>query len=449
MATNVRKRLDRGPNAYELRVFLGRDADGKIRHKSVLFRGTQRAAEREQRRLEAERLLAPAPVPHRSARAWGPTTTINDAIAGWRANGWQDLSPTTTRGFESFIFNHIEPSIGNRTIVSLSPYDIEVFLRQLKNKGLSQASVRQTRAILRRACGLVRKWSGNILPNPVADAEMPKWTLDEQRQPRRSPTVTEVRRILYTAEQEGDVRVFSYLRFDAATGVRRGEACAIRWKDLDFTTNTVSIHDSIVTKHGGSVVKEPKSWAGVRRTTFDGRTAEVLHALLKETERVGAMAGFRVEPEHFVFAMKLPGTKPPYPDTFSHAFRRIRSLAGVASDVSIHSLRHFQSTELDAVLSTRQKQARLGWSTIQMAHHYTDAVPEEDQRAAEHIGRLLDGEAASSEPQRGQGPIPPPEGAGVSTRIAPKTRSTARRGTESRPLMRTTGRGKSPRRIER
>ena len=46
------------------------------------------------------------------------------------------------------------------------------------------------------------------------------------------------------------------------------------------------------------------------------------------------------------------------------------------------------------VISEAQKQARLGWSTVKMARHYTGVVPEEDCRAAEHIGGLLAGVAA-------------------------------------------------------
>ncbi len=58
--------------------------------------------------------------------------------------------------------------------------------------------------------------------------------------------------------------------------------------------------------------------------------------------------------------------------------------------VHLHSLRHFQSTELDSVVTEAQKQARMGWSTIHMARHYTDIVSSEDRRAADHIGALLD-----------------------------------------------------------
>ncbi len=53
-------------------------------------------------------------------------------------------------------------------------------------------------------------------------------------------------------------------------------------------------------------------------------------------------------------------------------------------------LRRFQTTELDSVVSEAQKHARMGWSTIHMTRHHTDAVSTEDRRAADRIGALLD-----------------------------------------------------------
>ncbi|MCU4187029.1 hypothetical protein K6U06_21870 [Acidiferrimicrobium sp. IK] len=100
MAGSLRQRPDRGADAWELRVYLGRDAAGKVRHRSVLFRGTKRSAQRELTRLTAEQDRAPAVVPEDAARAWGPATTINDAIEAWQANGWDDLSPSTARRYE-------------------------------------------------------------------------------------------------------------------------------------------------------------------------------------------------------------------------------------------------------------------------------------------------------------------------------------------------------------
>jgi hypothetical protein len=56
--------------------------------------------------LVAEQESAPAAVPEEPV-AWGPTTTVNDAIAAWREHGWEDLSPKTAGRYESCWENHI------------------------------------------------------------------------------------------------------------------------------------------------------------------------------------------------------------------------------------------------------------------------------------------------------------------------------------------------------
>ena len=127
---------------------------------------------------------------------------------------------------------------------------------------------------------------------------------------------------------------------------------------------------------------------------LDQVTLSSLLALRRETDELAAWEASSLEPSHFVFATELPGVLPPHPDTMSHAFSHIRAQAGVSADVHLHSLRHFQATVLDPVISEAQKQSRLGWSTVHMARHYTDGVEEEDRRAAEHLGALLaEGEA--------------------------------------------------------
>ncbi|MGA2211464.1 MAG: hypothetical protein ABSH30_17760, partial [Acidimicrobiales bacterium] len=108
---------------WELRVFLGRDSTGRVRHRSVTFRGTKRAAARELTRLAADNewsaaIAEPGPV------EWGPLTTVNDAIEGWKRNGWQDLSPNTVRGYQGVWDRHVRASIGTRRIATLSPYEL-------------------------------------------------------------------------------------------------------------------------------------------------------------------------------------------------------------------------------------------------------------------------------------------------------------------------------------
>ena len=433
MAGSIRKRPDKGPNAYELRVYLGRDDSGRTRHKSKLFHGTKRAAEMELARLVTGQADKPAHTPHERERAFGPSTTINMAIEAWKDNGWQDLSPSTTLRYTSIWSKQIKDSIGRRRIASLGPYDVEMFLRNLKAAGLSEASVRQTRALLHRACRLTRKWSGNTLPNPVSGTEMPDWLLHEQPEPVRAPTPSEVRALLAAASSLG-VRQHAFIAVIASTGMRRGEACALRWEDVNLESARLTIDESIVAAEGGAQVRAPKTRASVRAVAIDAVTVQSLRALRSESDALAALGEFSLDQRHFVFASELPADAPPHPDSMSKAFARIRADAGVSRDIHLHSLRHFQATALDAVISEAQKQSRLGWSTVHMARHYTDSVEAEDRRAAEHIGALLSG-TAGDEPQVGhtsptEDPAPKATGSGRTDGSKPSSRrSTARRAT--------------------
>jgi integrase len=382
-------RLIRGDDIWELRVFVGRDSRGRVRHLHRTFHGSRRAAERELAGLIAAQDAMPAPVPEEPVR-WGATTTVNDAIDAWRANGWEDLSPKTQRDYESTWQRYIKSAIGRSRIASLSTYDVERHLRALKTQGLGHDTVRHVRNMLNRACRLARKWSGGVLPNPVVDSELPSWSID-QRGEVRAPDREEVMLLLRAAaDGHVDVRVAVFVRVLAATGMRRGEACALRWSDVDEEFRSIRIDESIVTAAGGAEVKGPKTRASIRRTAIDAGTGAELRRLRSVQDDLSRVCEVPLDPAAFIFSFVPGGAVPPHPDAMSKAFTRVRTHAGVARDIHLHSLRHFQATALDSVISERQKQARLGWSTVQMARHYTDAITAEDKRAADHVGRLLE-----------------------------------------------------------
>jgi integrase len=248
--------------------------------------------------------------------------------------------------------------------------------------------VRQVRAFLHRACRLARKWSNGVLPNPVSDTDIPEWQLHERGPAVRAPSVEEVRALVTAAGDEG-LRLGVFVRVAAASGARRGEVCALRWGGVDLETGAIRISESIVLDHGGVVVRQPKTRASSRRVALDPDTVGALAALRDQAVRDAAVAGVDVPADAFVFGTEPGGFAAPHPDAMSHAFGRIRERAGVSADVHLHSLRHFQSTVLDSVISEAQKQARMGWATVQMARHYTDAVSDEDRRAAAYVGDVL------------------------------------------------------------
>ena len=80
------KRPMSAKDTWQLRVYIGRDSKGRVKHLHRTFRGSERAADRELARLITEQDLKPAPVTDEPTQ-WGPKTTVNDAIAAWKENG--------------------------------------------------------------------------------------------------------------------------------------------------------------------------------------------------------------------------------------------------------------------------------------------------------------------------------------------------------------------------
>ena len=169
-----------GADAWELRVFLGRDSRGRVRHKSRTFRGSKRAAEKERRGSSLAQDFEPE-VPREPETAdVERRPPLNDAIEGWKQNGWDDLSPVTVRRYENVWKVHIEKTIGRAADRCADPLRGGALLPEAQGATVPDVRPFATSGrVLNRACRLARKWSNNTLPNPIEDTELPSWGIDE------------------------------------------------------------------------------------------------------------------------------------------------------------------------------------------------------------------------------------------------------------------------------
>ncbi|MGH9180879.1 MAG: hypothetical protein ACRDY5_04100, partial [Acidimicrobiales bacterium] len=121
---------------------------------------------------------------------------------------------------------------------------------------------------MHRACRLARRWSGNRLPNPVTDTELPEWALADQARRVRAPAPGEVHALLGVAK-EIDQRFAAFLRVVAASRARGGEVCALRWNDIDAAAGTVVIDEAVIAEDGGAQIKGPKNRSSIRTLALD------------------------------------------------------------------------------------------------------------------------------------------------------------------------------------
>lgn len=117
-------------------------------------------------------------------------------------------------------------------------------------------------------------------------------------------------------------------------GLRRSEVCGLKFSDIDFTTNTLTVNGKIVKTKGGEKGKphyiyslKLKSSSSNRTLPFGEQFAEYLKSLIKE----------ETQPDDFVFTI---GSKDfVRPDRITYNFNKILKECNLPH-IRFHDLRH-------------------------------------------------------------------------------------------------------------
>jgi len=108
---------------------------------------------------------------------------------------------------------------------------------------------------------LHRNVAALVQPPKVPKSKMSVWT-DEQL----------VEFLNYTKHY----RYCMIILLAATCGLRRGEAIALRWEDVDLTKGTITINQSYTRGERGHIFQEPKTKAGIRTIALPQMTIEAL-----------------------------------------------------------------------------------------------------------------------------------------------------------------------------
>jgi integrase len=376
----IRQRGD----AWELRVYLGNDpVTGKQRYASRTVRGGKREAQRVLNEMvsEAERGLA--------VRS---SATVGELLEAWFEMAKGDFSPSTVKETRGFIDRNLLPRLAAVPLSKLKASDLDRFYRQLMATGgaggrpLSPATVRRIHGILRRALGQGVKW-GWLGVNPAAAATPPR-VPQPQIVP---PSGEELGRILRRAEAQSP-ELACYLLVAAATGARRSEVIALRWRNIEVENAIVTIERGVVFGPDGLAEKDTKTHA-VRRVALDATTMSALADHRARMLARAQMCATELGADAFVFSHAPDGSECWFPDSVSRAFSRLCTQEGVAK-VRLHDLRHFVATQLlGAGVDVRTVAGRLGHrnaaTTLNVYAHFLEQT---DRAAADIIGRVIAGE---------------------------------------------------------
>jgi integrase len=368
----------RGSGTWRAKVFLGQAANGRQRYLTRTVHGTRREADEQLRQLILEAGLA-----HETSHA-----TMDDLAAKWLEMASESLSPSTLREYRRLLAKIILPQFGSVKVRAIRPSDLDTFYASLRRRGvsgrsLSAQSVHHVHALIRRLLNQALKW-GWIFTNPALNASPPRVDRVELEVPDVE-TVTQI--IKFAEKRNPDIACF--LRLAAVTGARRGELCAIRWRDFD-KIGALSIKHSIVDGRNDELIEKGTKTHASRKVMIDPLTMRVVNSQRERCEERSKACGRKLSRNSFVFASSLDGSAPWRPHRVTLAFKRLCDELGI-SGVRLHDFRHFTATQMLASgVPVKTVSVRLGHANAAMTLNvYAHALKSSDTEAAHLLGSIL------------------------------------------------------------
>jgi len=232
---------------------------------------------------------------------------------------------------------YVLPHIGRVRLDQLAPSHVRTMLTRLRAEGLSPNTVRLARSTLRRALRTAEV-DGLISRNPAALVDGVKIT---QRKEGRTLTPEQARALLRAAD---GTEIHALVVVLLSLGLRKGEALALSWADLDLDARPglLTVRRALKKDASGAVYADEPKTKGSRRTVhLPEPVVDVLrqHRVRQAEQRLafGEGWGGKWATLDLVFTSSI-GT-PLDPDRVNRDVQRLTDLAGLGRWTP-HELRH-------------------------------------------------------------------------------------------------------------
>lgn len=294
--------------------------------KRVTVSGATKAEARAKLREVVDRVAAGQP-------PTDATATVGEWLSHWRDTALKASSraPSTKATYQNSITNHLMPEpFGAIRLDRLRAHHVEALTAELRDdRGLADSTVRSAFLVLQMALdGAVR--DGLLAVNPAKLATRPKVEPAEARY----LTADELRALLDILRVGRDrprvrpSRYYAAVLTIATTGLRRGEALALKWSDCDLDAGTARVVRAKTAAGRRTVRLAPPVVAELRRWR-DRQAAE-----RKKAANVWVETGLVFTTEH---GTAVDGR---------NLLRAVERAAEVAEleDVGVHTIRHTWAT---------------------------------------------------------------------------------------------------------
>jgi len=371
--------IERG-NALRLKVSLGRNADtGKYESCYETFHGSRKEASKRLRQILTELDKGTFIKPGKA--------TVAEYLGVWLSDNIKPNLAENTFNLYSYICNkYIIPALGNIVLVDLKPQHVQRLYAEKKASGLSNRTVQLIHVVLHKALKNAVKL-GLLSRNVDEAVDSPK----NNRHEMHVMSETDLHIFLELARSTEYYSLFYALLF---TGMRRNEALALRWQDVDLLLCQLSItrsmqHLNSAAKGHRTSFKEPKTEKSRRLIALSPSTVAVLREHYEVQKKQRQALGLQPVTDSDLVFSTWDGN-PLRPDSITQAWRRLARRCGL-SGVRLHDSRHTHASMLlKQGVHPKIVQERLGHASISTTLDlYSHVSPGMQQAAANKFDDIV------------------------------------------------------------
>ncbi len=321
---------------WNAQVYLGVGTDGKTKYKK--FRGkTQADVLSKKRNFELQMANGVS-----ASINTNTNITFSEYAKNYLYNKKiNDVKRSTFDRIIRTFENQVNPNIGAYKMSAISSDFIQTqLINPMIDDGLSYSTIHKVYILTNEIFRSALK-NGIIKNNPCEDVIEPKKENFDGKEIRFFDD-SEIERFISQANKKykNGKDMYKYgniLTLIIFSGLRGGELCALKWKDVDFPNRKISIynHTNVIYEYGKNNTKTRKIVEQSGTKTNKGRVLPLNHSAIKilkdQYNKIGGDKN----------AYVINGEKTIVPvDVISQSFTTIAKAAGINDPQGVHTLRH-------------------------------------------------------------------------------------------------------------
>ena len=219
--------------------------------------------------------------------------------------------------------------------------------------------------------------------NPMEGVIRPKRQMDIDQEDYAAPyySQSQLNKFLTIAKEQLPFSEYLMFRILAFTGLRKGELHALRWKDISFSHNTLSVKQTVATTEGWKLnFQTPKTRKSIRELSLDDETLKSLKRWKLQQKEIFFKFNLTHNGDNQLL-FTSEENKVLYLDFLNHRLTKLLKENNL-EHMTVHGFRHTHcSLLLESGVPIKEVQERMGHTdiktTMNVYAHVTDKQREE------------------------------------------------------------------------